>query len=245
MRRIAVACVVAAVIAAAVAVARSRAQPARTTLTVYAAASLTNVLPQIDGAERYSFGGSDMLAAQIEQGAPADVFASANMAIPQALYAKHLVSKPVVLTRNALVLIVPRANPAHITSVADVARHHVRLVVADSTVPVGKYTLQVLAKLKLDAALRNVVSRETDVRGVLAKVALGEADAGFVYATDARTVPGKVRVVRLPARGEPNVEYGVAVVRGSHHAVAARAYVQRLLGAAAQRELRRAGFLAR
>lgn len=216
-----------------------------TTLTVYAASSLTNVLPQVDHGERYSFAGSDTLAAQIEQGAPADVFASANMAIPEALYAKHLVTKPRVLTRNALVLIVPRGNPARISNVAGVARHGVKLVVADSTVPVGKYTLEVLAKLGLRSALGNVVSRETDVRGVLAKVALGEADAGFVYATDARTVPGKVKVIRIPARGQPVVEYGIAVVRGTHHAKAAQAYIARLLSPAAQRAFRNAGFLAR
>jgi molybdate transport system substrate-binding protein len=216
-----------------------------TTLTVFAAASMTNVLPQIDHHERYSFGGSDTLAAQIEQGAPADVFVSANMAIPRALYARHLVTKPRVLTRNALVLVVPRSNPAHVRTVADLRRKGVKLVVADATVPVGKYTLQVLAKLRETRVLKNVASRETDVRGVLAKVALGVADAGFVYATDARTVPGKVRVIRLPARGQPNVEYGIAVVRSSRHLAAAEAYVKKLLAAPAQTRLRAAGFLAR
>jgi molybdate transport system substrate-binding protein len=216
-----------------------------TTLAVYAAASLTNVLPHIDHGQRYSFGGSDTLAAQIEQGAPADVFISANMAIPEALYAKHLVTKPRVLTRNTLVLVVPRANPAHVRTVADLRRKGVKLVVADPTVPVGKYTVEVLRKLHETAILDHVVSRETDVRGVLAKVALGEADAGFVYATDARTVPGKVTAIRLPARGQPNVEYGIAVVRSSRHAAAAEAYVARLLRAPAQEKLRAAGFLAR
>jgi molybdate transport system substrate-binding protein len=214
-------------------------------LTVYAASSLTNVLPQIDHGERYSFAGSDTLAAQLEQGAPADVIAAANMSIPEELYARHLVTKPVVLTRNALVLVVPRANPGQIRRVADLRRHGVKLVVAAPTVPVGKYTLQVLSKLRLDSVLQNVVSRETDVRGVLAKVALGEADAGFVYATDARTVPGRVRVIRLPARGQPNVRYGIAVVRASRHAGAARAYVAKLLAPQAQRKLQAAGFLAR
>lgn len=216
----------------------------RTRLTVYAASSLTDVLPRIDSGERYSFGGSDTLAAQLEQGAPADVFASANMAIPQALYAKGLVTKPRVLTRNALVLIVPRANPARIHSVVDL-RRRVKLVVAGPTVPVGKYTLEVLAKLHLSSVLKNVVSRETDVRGVLAKVALGEADAGFVYATDARTARSKVTVVPVPARGQPTVAYGVAVLRSSRHLAAASAYVTKLLGAQAQAKLRAAGFLLR
>lgn len=216
----------------------------RTTLTVYAASSLTDALPKIDNTERYSFGGSDTLAAQIEQGAPADVFASANMALPRALYAKGLLTKPRVLTRNALVLIVPRANPAHIRRVADLQRR-VKLVVAGPTVPVGKYTVEVLAKLHLRSVLKNAVSRETDVRGVLAKVALGEADAGFVYATDARTAPRKVTVIRIPARGQPNVAYGIAVVRTSRHAAAAAAYVTKLLAAPAQARLRAAGFLTR
>jgi molybdate transport system substrate-binding protein len=216
-----------------------------TTLNVYAASSLTDVLPRIDGGERYSFGGSDTLAAQIEQGAPADVLASANMAIPQALYSKHLVTRPRILTRNALVLIVPRANPAHIHRVADLRRRGVKLVVAGATVPVGKYTLEVLAKLHQSAVLRNVVSRESDVRGVLAKVALGEADAGFVYATDARTALPRITVVQIPARGQPTVAYGIAVVRASRHHAAAAAYVAKLLAAPAQRRLRTAGFRAR
>ena len=234
-----------ALLCATVAVGAAQSAGSHTTLTVYAASSLTNVLPRIDGGERYSFGGSDSLAAQIEQGAPADVFASANMALPQELYAKHLVTRPRVLTRNALVLIVPRANPARIHRVGDLRRSGVKLVVAGPTVPVGKYTLEVLAKLNLRSVLRNVVSRETDVRGVLAKVALGEADAGFVYATDARTVPGKVTVLQIPARGQPTVAYGIAVVRSTHHAAAASAYVAKLLDAPAQRRLRAAGFLAR
>ena len=84
----------------------------QTQITVYAAASLTDVFPKIDGAQRYSFGGSNTLSAQIQQGAPADVFASANMTLPNQLYAKGLCSKPVVLTRNTLVIVVPKANPA-------------------------------------------------------------------------------------------------------------------------------------
>jgi len=230
---------------AAVAVGIAHAAQSHTTLTVYAASSLTDVLPRIDGGERYSFGGSDTLAAQIEQGAPADVFTAANLAIPRALYAKHLVTKPRVLTRNALVLIVPRSNPAHIHHVSDLRRHGVKLVVAGATVPVGKYTLQVLAKLHLDVVLKNVVSHETDVRGVLGKVALGEADAGFVYATDARTARGKVTMIPIPARGRPSVAYGIAVVRSSKHRAAAAAYVAKLLAMPAQRRLRVAGFLAR
>lgn len=215
------------------------------TLTVYAAASLTDALPAIDPAERYSFGGSNALAAQIAQGAPADVFASANMSIPQQLYAKGLVTKPVVLTRNTLVVIVPASNPAGIQSVYDLRKPGVKVVVAGPAVPVGAYTVQVLKNMALTDVLKNVVSDETDVREVLAKVALGEADAGFVYSTDARTVPGKVGAIRLPAWAQPKVQYGIAVVTASHNRAAAQAYVTKLLGKAAQAKLVSYGFLPR
>ena len=215
------------------------------TLTVYAASSLTDALPKIDKSERYSFGGSNTLAAQITQGAPADIFASANLTLPEQLYAKGLVTRPYVLTHNTLVLIVPRANPARIHSVTDLRKPDIRLVIAGPAVPVGAYTLQVLKTMRMNDVLDNVVSRETDVRDVLAKVALGEADAGFVYATDARTVPGKVTVLRLPVWARPNVAYGIAVVTASKHRAAAAAYLKMLLGKRAQATLRAYGFLPR
>jgi molybdate transport system substrate-binding protein len=218
---------------------------AKVVLQVFAAASLTNVLPHIDGAARYSFAGSNTLAAQIEQGAPADVFASANTTLAWQLYAKRLVTRPVVFTRNNLVLIVPRSNPAHIRSVTDLRRPDVKLVVAAPGVPAGAYTLQVLKNLKLSDVLDNVVSREPDVRGVLAKVALGEADAGFVYATDARTVTKKVRTVPIPGWAKPTVAYAVAVVTASRHRAAAQGWVKQLLGKRAQAKLQAAGFLPR
>lgn len=212
-------------------------------LTIFAAASLTNVFPQIAAKEHYSFGGSNALAAQIQQGAPADVFASANTSIPFQLYDQGLVEKPVVFTRNQLVVIVPRSNPANIHSVADVAKPGVKLVVAAPGVPVGDYTRTVLKNMNLSNALNNVVSNETDVREVLAKVALGEADAGFVYVTDARTVRGKVATIGIRWSAEPRVSYAVAVVGTSKHKAAARAWVKALLGKAAQAKLRAAGFL--
>ena len=211
-------------------------------VTVFAASSLTDAFPRIERSATYSFAGSNTLAAQIRQGAPADVFASANTALPTGLYKDHLCSKPVVFTRNALVVIVPRSNPAGVHSVFDLRNRGVKLVIAAPGVPVGDYTLQVLQRLKLTP---HVVSRETDVREVLAKVALGEADAGFVYSTDARTVPHKVRTIRIPARGQPNVRYGICVVSASSHKPAARAFVKRVLGNAGQRILRSYGFLRR
>jgi molybdate transport system substrate-binding protein len=221
--------------------ARSRAQ-----ITVYAAASLTDVFPQIDSTPKYSFAGSNALAAQIQLGAPADVFASANTTLPAQLYAEKLCAKPLVFTRNTLVIVVPKSNPADIHGIYDLTKTGVKLDIAAAGVPVGGYTLQVLKNMNLSAAvLKNVVSQETDVREVLAKVALGEADAGFVYSTDARTVRSKVTVIKLPAWAQPKVEYGVCVVTSTSHASDARAFVKRLLSKAGQRKLAAAGFLPR
>jgi molybdate transport system substrate-binding protein len=218
----------------------------RAQLTVYAAASLTDVFPKIDPSSRYSFGGSNTLAAQITQGAPADVFASANMTLPNQLYAKNLCSKPVVFTRNTLVIVVPKSNPKRIRSVYDLARPGVKLDIAGTGVPVGTYTLQVLKNMNLTAqVLANVVSKETDVREVLAKVALGEADAGFVYSTDARTVPGQVAVIRLPAWAQAKVQYGICVVSSSGDKAAAKAFVAKVLSKAGQAKLLAYGFLPR
>ena len=215
-------------------------------VTVYAAASLTNVFPQIDRTARYSFGGSNTLAAQIQQGAPADVFASANMTLPAQLHAKNLCATPVVFTRNTLVIVVPKSNPAKLHSIYDLARKGVKLVIAGSGVPVGSYTLQILRNMNLTAAvLANVVSRETDVREVLAKVALVEADAGFVYATDAKAAAGKVKVLKVPAWAQPKVQYGICVVSSSSNKTDAQAFVKRVMSKAGQAKLRSAGFLPR
>jgi molybdate transport system substrate-binding protein len=233
-------------LAAPVAAAASAAPEAqRTDLTVFAASSLTDAFPKIDRRATYSFAGSNTLAAQIRLGAPADVFASANMALPNGVYKERRCSKPVVFTRNSLVLIVPRSNPEHIRSVYDLRKRGVKLVIAAPGVPAGAYTLQVLKRLKLTSVLSHVVSRENDVRDVLAKVALDETDAGFVYATDARTAPRKVRALKLPARGQPTIRYGVCVVAGTPHKPAAQAFVRRLLGKAGQRVLVSYGFLPR
>jgi molybdate transport system substrate-binding protein len=229
----------------AVAAQTDRAGSSKATVTVFAAASLTDAFPKIDPSARYSFAGSNTLAAQIRQGAPADLFASANMSLPRQLYGDKLCSKPVVFTRNTLVLIVPTSNPAHIDSVSDLSKHGVKVVIAAPGVPVGSYTVQVLRNMNLTGVLSNVVSRETDVREVLVKVAVGEADAGFVYSTDARTVPGKVHVVSIPARARPNVRYGICVVSSSTHKAAAAAFVKRVLGRAGQKVLVKYGFLPR
>jgi molybdate transport system substrate-binding protein len=222
------------------------ASAARPQLTVYAASSLTNVFPAIDSYEKYSFGGSNALATQITQGAPADVFASANTTLPKQLFQNGLCSKPVVFTRNKLVIVVPRNNPAHIHSIYDLTKSGVKIDIAAKGVPVGNYTLQILQNMNLtNAVMKNVVSQETDVREVLAKVSLGEADAGFVYSTDAKTVAKKVLVVKIPAWAQPKVQYGICVVASSSHKSAAHAFIKRVLSKAGQRKLHNFGFLPR
>jgi molybdate transport system substrate-binding protein len=213
-------------------------------ITVLAASSLTDALPALDGREHYSFSGSNALATQIANGAPADVFASANTALPASLYARGLVEKPVHFTRNALVIVVPKANPAKIETVEDLTKPGVSIDIANAAVPVGSYTLSILKNLALtQKVLPNVVSEETDVRTVLTKVALGQADAGFVYATDAKTVGTRVTVITLPPRAQPNVTYSIAVVTGSSDQAAAHAFVNRVLAKSGQAKLRAFGFL--
>ena len=211
--------------------------------TVYAAASLTQVLPKIDSKPRYSFGGSDQLALQIRQGAPADVFASASPKYTQLLYHDGLVRKPFTFATNKLIVIVPKSNPATLHSVYDLRRSGVKLVIGDQGVPIGSYTRQLLDALGIkDAVLRNVVSQETDVKGIVAKVALGEADAGFVYVTDARPVASKVQKILLPAWAQPPIRYQVAIVRSTPRQVEARAFIHKLLSKRGRLLLKRAGF---
>ena len=212
-------------------------------LTVFAAASLTDVFPKIDAAPRYGFAGSDQLSFQIQQGAPADVFAAASPKYPELLYKQGLVEKPVQFATNTLVLIVPKANPASIRTVDDLEKPGVKLVIGDPSVPVGSYTRTVLANLGIASAVaKNIVSQETDVRDVLGKVALGEADAGFVYITDARSVKGKVGVIAIRESAQPHVVYEAAVVKSSHHLQAAYRYLTRLVREPAQQILHDYGF---
>jgi molybdate transport system substrate-binding protein len=211
--------------------------------TVLAAASLTRVFPQIDPKARYIFGGSDALEIDVEQGAPADVFAAASPKQPAALYAKGLVETPVEFATNRLVLIVPRGNPAHIRSVKDITRPGVKLVICAATVPCGDYARRAFANLAITkAAMHNVVSQTTDVTQTVAAVAFGQADAGFVYITDARAAAARVRVIPLPAAAKPDVADFVAVVRASRHQAAAHGFLAAVLSASGQRKLRAAGF---
>ncbi len=214
-----------------------------TPITVFAAASLTQVLPRIDKGPRYSFAGSDQLAIQIQQGAPADVFAAASPKQPELLFRNGLVRKPVVFATNKLIVLVPRANPANIRTVYDLRREGLKIVIGDGSVPIGTYTRQILDALGITAEVtRNVVSQETDVKGIVTKVALGEADAGFVYLTDAKPVASRTRSIALPAWAQPAIRYEIAVVKASPRPEAAKAFVKKLLSKRGRLLLKQAGF---
>jgi molybdate transport system substrate-binding protein len=211
-------------------------------LAIFAAASLTGVFPQIDHTPKFQFAGSDQLAFQITQGAHADVFAAASPKYPQQLYAQGLCSKPAAFATNTVVLIVPRANPARIDSVYDLQRDGVKLVIGAQGVPIGDYTRKLLANLGLSSVLKNVVSQEDDVKYVVAKVALGEADAGFVYRTDVKPVGNKVFRIAIPAAGQPTVQYQLCIPTTRQHPKLAAAFVREVLSKRGRAALRTAGF---
>jgi molybdate transport system substrate-binding protein len=211
--------------------------------TVYAAASLTDAFPKVSPSSRFQFAGSNQLALQITRGAPADVFASASPIYTRDLYRNGLVEKPRTFATNSLVLAIPRSNPAKIRTVYDLAkRPKLKLVVAGQKVPIGLYTREVLKRLALLRVLRKAVSQEPDVKGIVGKLALGEADAGFVYATDVRAASSRLVAIPLPKRSQPAVLYEVAVVKGSKNREAALEFVADLLSTDGRRELKLAGF---
>jgi molybdate transport system substrate-binding protein len=211
-------------------------------LTVFAASSLTEVFQAIDSSAEYSFAGSDDLATQIKEGASPDVYAAASPKYPEELFAAGLIEEPKVFATNKLVLIVPVANPAGIQSVPDLGPDGVKLVIGAEGVPIGDYTRQVLGNMGASEVLGNVVSEEDDVKGVVSKVSLGEADAGFVYATDVKPVADKVTAIELPHDAQAKVEYPIAVVTSTDAEAEARAFVELVLGPEGRRALREAGF---
>lgn len=214
-----------------------------TQITALAAASLTEVFPRIDKTPRYSFAGSDQLALQIRQGAPADVYAAASPKYTQLLYRDGLVQKPVVFATNKLIVLVPRSNPAGIRSVYDLRRPGIKLVIGDKSVPIGSYTRQILDALGItNDVMNNAVSQETDVKGIVSKVALGEADAGFVYRTDARPVASRAKTIALPDWAQPPIRYEIAVVKASSHAAAARGFIAKVTSKRGRTLLAQAGF---
>ncbi len=213
-------------------------------LTVSAATSLTKAFTKLGGAA-YSFGGSDELAAQIRKGVKPDVYAAANTKLPEALFRAGLIERPRVFARNRLVLAVP-AKGGKVTSIADAGRAGAKLAIGSPTVPVGVYTRKVIAGLPpglRKAILGNVRSEEPDVGGVVGKLTQGAVDAGFVYVTDVEATGGRLRAIGLPQNLDPEVAYGVAVVKGAKQPAAARSFVKGLLAGKGRDTLRAAGFL--
>jgi molybdate transport system substrate-binding protein len=211
-------------------------------LDVFAASSLRDVASQVDAAPRYTFAGSDELAAQIRDGAQADVFLSASGTPMQDLRTAGLVEAPFVFASNRLVVVTPEDNPAGLETFRDLARPGVKLVLGGEGVPIGDYAREALATGGLEDALENVVSLEQDVKGVLGKVALGEADAGIVYTTDVRAAAEDVRELAIPDELQPDVRYYAAVVTAGDTERAAE-FVERLTGDDGADALRAAGFL--
>lgn len=211
-------------------------------LRVFAASSLRDALPAVDPNAEYVFAGSDTLATQIREGAAADVYVAAGTRAIDGLAEAGLVAAPTAFASNRLVVVVPGGRGTDIREFADVARPGVRLVLAGEGVPAGDYAREALAAAGvLDAALANVVSFEESVSAVVAKVALGEVDAGIVYATDARIARDDVETIAVPDAVQPRIVYLAAPVDGGDTA-AAEAFVARLTGAEGQRLLAEAGF---
>jgi molybdate transport system substrate-binding protein len=235
------------------------ARPARRELVVFEDASLKNVFTRL--AERFekehpgvkvvaNAAGSPELRAQIEHGAPADVFASADRKHMDALAKPGLVVEPATFACSEPVVVVRRGLAATIKTFADLPRAE-RIVVGAPDVPIGAYTVQVLknaaaGKLGADFAREveaRIVSRELNVRQVLAKVTLGQADAGVVTRSDALTAKGKVAVVGIPAELNVTAEYSIAPVTNAAHPDLGRAFIDLVRSPAGAAALRKAGFV--
>lgn len=240
-----------------------RTAPPNVELQVFAAASLTEAfqaLGKLFSAANpgvtvvFNFAGSQQLAAQITQGAPADVFASANRRQMEVAIESGRVISPTVQTfvRNRLVVVTPQANPAALATLQDLAKPGVKLVLADPAVPVGQYSLDMLDRAIQDATfgaafkdtvLNNVVSYEENVRVVLTKVLLGEADAGIVYTSDVALDRARVGQIAIPDALNTIASYPIAPINDSAHPEQAQRFVDFVLSADGQTILAQYGFL--
>jgi molybdate transport system substrate-binding protein len=237
------------------------AKPAPRTLTVFAAASLTGAFGEIGKAFEaanpgvtvaFNFAGSQTLRTQIEQGAPADVFASADHKNMETMVGENMIAdgKYQDFVSNQLVVILPPNNPANLQTLQDLAKPHIKFDLADASVPVGNYARQALTNLSKDSTygsdfstkvLANVVSNETDVKQVVSKVDLGEADAGIVYVTDAQAAPD-LKSIAIPANFNVIAKYPIAVVANSAHSDLATGFVSFVLSPDGQAILKKWGF---
>ncbi|MDQ2857355.1 MAG: molybdate ABC transporter substrate-binding protein [Candidatus Eremiobacteraeota bacterium] len=232
------------------------------TVTVFAAASLREAFEaaapaftkKTNVAVTFDFGGSDALEQQIAQGAPADVFASANETqMKKAGDGGLLASTPKTFVRNRLVAIVPKDNRAHVAAIADLAKPGVKVVLAAPTVPIGNYARATLKRLDgqtgfandFDSAVeKNVVSNELDVKAVATKISLGEGDVGIVYVTDVTpSLAASVSELTFPSGVVPDIAYPIAALKGAANASGARAFVDFILSDG-QAYLKARGFLA-
>jgi molybdate transport system substrate-binding protein len=220
----------------------------RTEIRVFAAASLTDAFTKLgaqysaahpDVKVAFDFAGSQDLVAQLQQGAPADVIATADVRTMDAV--ATLTEAPRMFARNQLEIIVATDGPQHVAGLADLSRADLKVVLADPTVPAGKYAQQVLQAAGVAV---KPVSLEDSVKGVVTKVSLGEADAGIVYVTDVRAAGDSVAGVEIPAAQNATAVYPIARVRASAHQQQAQGFIDLVLSAEGQRILRDAGFLA-
>ena len=231
------------------------------TVVVFAAASLREAFEAAAPAfakhtgftVTFSFAGSDTLLAQLKQGAPADVFASANPAqMKAAADAGLLAGAARTFAHNRLIAIVPKDNPAKIAALADLARPGVSIVLAAASVPIGAYARTAFHgrdgkpgfPADFAAAVeRNVVSNELDVKSVTTKIALGEGDAGVVYATDVTpALAARVTTIAFPPGTSPDAIYPIATLKAAPNAAGARAFVAFVLSPAGQAFLKARGF---
>lgn len=242
-------------------------EPAKqaTTLTVLAAASLTESFTELgelfesknpDVKVQFSFAGSQQLAQQLSQGAPADVFASANLKYMTAVVEAERVDKSTsqIFARNKLVVVYPKDNPAGISQLTDLSKAGIKLILADKSVPVGNYSQQFLDKAIKDSAfgadykdkvLANTVSYEQDVKSVFTKVVMGEADAGIVYSTDITTdAADKVGRIDIPDELNTIAEYPIAPVIDAPNPEIAKDFVALVMSAEGQQVLAKYGFIA-
>ena len=229
------------------------------TLSVYAAASLTDAFTEIGKAFEaqqadvtvvFNFGGSQNLRTQIEQGAPADVFASANIKEMDTLVANGLIAAdaPKIFLTNQLVVILPKNNPGEIVSLKDLRQPNLKLVLAAEEVPAGRYARQVLKNLnsKFGAdykgkVLANIVSNEDNIRQAVTKVQLGEADASIVYVSDAVAEPDLQRI-EIPVDANVLAEYPIAPLIESEHPEMASQFIAFVLSPDGQSILKKWGF---
>jgi molybdate transport system substrate-binding protein len=216
---------------------------------VFAAASLTEAFgnerttlqseqPGLD--VTLNFAGSGTLVTQIQQGAPADVIATADTASMQKLVDAGLVETPTVFAHNKLAIIVAVGNPKGIRTLADLARPDVTVVLADPSVPAGKYAAQILTKADVTVEPKSL---ETDVKSATARVTSGEADAAIVYVTDVQSAGGKAEAVDIPDSQNVVADYPIAIVKATEHHGAAAAFVDAITKGSGQQTLRASGFL--